>query len=279
MVSARIIYDQILSKLIGYYEADESSSIVYSLLERKFGVSKEDIVAGKQMPNPERIEQIIERLINYEPVQYISGLADFYGSTFRVNESVLIPRPETEELVDLIIKVNTLSSPHILDIGTGSGCIAVSLAKEIPTASVKATDISFEALQTAKENSKDHHANVEFYQHDILMENIPWESMDILVSNPPYVRTSEKEAMHLNVLDYEPHTALFVSDKEPLIFYQKIAEKGLVSLKPGGRIYFEINENYGLEIEILLQKLYSNVKIIKDIHGKDRIASAQKKLH
>ncbi len=231
----------------------------------------------------------IKDLKNNRPIQHILGKADFYGLKFIVNEHVLIPRQETEELVHLIIKENweeriknqesgnkTKDSRliTILDIGTGSGCIPIVLKKKIPLAIVYSIDISEKALEIAKVNAKLNEVDIQFVQQDILLDKpLPFEiKFDVIVSNPPYVRNLEQEQMHKNVLDFEPHLALFVSDEAPLIFYKSIADVALKSLKPEGKLYFEINEYLADEtIQMLLEKGFKNVELFKDINGKNRI--------
>lgn len=206
-----------------------------------------------------------------KPVQYITGKTAFCGLEFEVNENVLIPRPETEELVHLIAAQNTLPSPAILDIGTGSGAIAVSLAKLIPGSKVTAIDISPAALETAHANAIKNGVAVEFTECDILSGH-PGGTFDIIVSNPPYVTESEKESMRPNVLEYEPHGALFVSDNDPLLYYRRIAELGVSLLGNGGSLYFEINERFGQEIAGMMRKSgYSDMTVKKDIYERPRI--------
>ncbi len=233
----------------------------------------------------------IKDLKKNKPIQYILGKADFFGLKFIVNEYVLIPRQETEELVKLVIKEiqesrfknqDNLSSStliSILDVGTGSGCIPIVLKNKIPSAKVYSIDISEKAIEIAKQNAKSNAVDVEFIQHDILSEKqIVFSSeikFDIIVSNPPYIREFEKKQMHKNVLDYEPHIALFVNDDEPLLFYKAIADFAIKQLNPNGKIYFEINEVFGLETkEMLENKGFKNVSVVKDINDKNRILRA-----
>jgi release factor glutamine methyltransferase len=237
--------------------------------------------------DPEKIKEIIDRINQSEPVQYVLEETEFYGRKFKVNKNVLIPRPETEELVDLIIKENRKQKKiKVLDIGTGSGCIAITLGKELPEAEVYALDISKEALQTARENALMNNAKVELIEFDIISpvedkQNSPYlgqaklitHNLDIIVSNPPYVRESEKKQMHANVLDHEPYTALFVKDEDPLIFYEKIILFAKEHLTNGGKCYFEINEKFGEKIaELFLKNNFSDVRVIKDLQDKYRMA-------
>ena len=222
------------------------------------------------------IDNAIERLKKHEPIQYILGYCDFCGLRFKVTPATLIPRPETSELVEWIASEAT-GKESILDIGTGSGCIAISLAHKQPKSNVTAWDISNEALAIAAENSKANGQAVTFEQVDILAYQPTGEQFDIIVSNPPYIKESEKEAMHANVLDWEPHTALFVPDSDPLLFYRIIAKKGLTVLKPGGRLYFEINRSHGKEtMEMLAALGYTGIELRKDFAENDRMIRAVK---
>lgn len=222
------------------------------------------------------LDNAIERLKKQEPIQYILGYCDFCGLRFKVTPATLIPRPETSELVEWIAS-EAIGKERILDIGTGSGCIAVSLANKIPQSDVTAWDISTDALAVATENSKTNGCAVTFKQVDILAYQPTGELFDIIVSNPPYIKENEKEAMHANVLDWEPHTALFVPDCDPLLFYRTIAEKGLTILKSGGRLFFEINRAHGKEtIDMLLSLGYTAIELRKDFAENDRMIRAVK---
>ena len=213
------------------------------------------------------------------PIQYVIGKSWFYGMEFIVTNDVLIPRPETEELVKLVID-DAKKHPEsfsILDIGTGSGCIAVALKRKLPRCHVYALDISDEALKVAKQNAEKNNCEIHFMEGDILdsscLAKIP--ACSVIVSNPPYVKKSEMNSMHRNVVEYEPHTALFVSDENALVFYRAIAQAGKEKLKSGGTVYVEINETLGLETAILFQKEgYADVQLIKDMQGKDRMIKA-----
>lgn len=221
---------------------------------------------------------IIERLKTNEPIQYIIGEEEFFGLKFKVTTDTLIPRPETEELVELILKENKNFNPKasILDIGTGSGCIAISLAKYMPEAEVSAWDISAGALSVARVNADLNAVSVDMQQVDVLGDYPQNRKYDLIVSNPPYVMDSEKLEMTANVLDYEPHTALFVPDNKALLFYERIADVGRELLKSNGKLYFEINRAKGKDmVRMLIGKRYKNVSIIQDISGNDRIAVAQ----
>lgn len=240
-----------------------------------------DIYLGKDMILSEckerELENIIFRLQKNEPIQYIRGFAEFDGRRFKVAPGVLIPRPETVELVELIARENT-SARRLLDIGTGSGCIAISLDKKLPEAEVEAWDISEDALAIARENNKELAADVTFLQRDVLSDD--WEkapSFDVIVSNPPYVTEAEKKDMDANVLDWEPELALFVPDDDPLRFYRRIVDLGRELLLPDGKLYFEINQAYGRETaHILEMNQYHDVRVIRDIFGKERIVTANR---
>ena len=235
----------------------------------------------------QQFEKALQRLLQQEPIQYILGDTEFFGYPFQVNQHTLIPRPETEELVAWIIEdvknKNQENSQHkplnsnitILDIGTGSGCIPISLAKELPQAKVSSIDVSEEALQVARRNSTLNKVAVNFIQQDILKAECLPEKYDVIVSNPPYVRELEKEQMHQNVLDFEPELALFVENDDPLIFYRKIAKLAKNALTENGKLYFEINEYLPEEMVSLLEEIgYQNIELKKDIFGKFRMCKA-----
>ncbi len=240
-----------------------------------------DIYLGKDMILSEckerELENIIFRLQKNEPIQYIRGFAEFDGRRFKVAPGVLIPRPETVELVELVARENA-SARRLLDIGTGSGCIAISLDKKLPEADVEAWDISEDALAIARENNKELAADVTFLQRDVLSDD--WKkapSFDVIVSNPPYVTEAEKKDMDANVLDWEPELALFVPDDDPLRFYRRIVDLGRELLLPDGKLYFEINQAYGRETaHILEMNQYHDVRVIRDIFGKERIVTANR---
>ena len=222
------------------------------------------------------LEDAINRLQKHEPIQYIQGYSDFCGLRFKVTPATLIPRPETSELVEWVASEAT-GNERILDIGTGSGCIAVSLANKMPQSEVTAWDISAEALTVATENSRSNGTEVLFEQVDIIAYQPEEKQFDIIVSNPPYIKENEKSAMHSNVLDWEPHTALFVPDSDPLLFYRTIAKKGLTLLKPGGTLYFEINRAHGAETaDMLADYGYNNIELRKDFADNDRMIKAEK---
>jgi len=222
------------------------------------------------------LNSALQRLQNEEPIQYILGKTEFYGFSFLVNKNTLIPRPETEELVETILEgANAFKALQILDIGTGSGCIPISLAKKLPKATIFAIDVSKEALAIAKKNASRNNVAINFLQEDILKTEILAQKFDIIVSNPPYVRALEKVAIKNNVLANEPHLALFVEDNNPLIFYDKIANLAKKYLRKNGMLYFEINEYLGKEmIDLLVLKGFKDIQLKKDLFGKDRILKA-----
>ena len=226
-----------------------------------------------------RLNDTISRLQQGEPLQYIEGKAPFCGMDFLVTPATLIPRPETAELVDWIARDNTSQNPRILDLGTGSGCIAIALSKRIPEAAIEACDISHEALKVAKENGERNGAKVSFFHHDMLDHDTPLpHSYNVLVSNPPYIKQSESIDMERHVTEWEPHTALFVPDDDALRFYRAIAEIGQTdTLVPGGSIYVEINQQLGKEtVELFKSYGYKEVELRKDIYGNDRMISCKK---
>lgn len=265
------------------YPPQEVQSLCRIILREVCNYSASDLILNKDTILSENIRnktsQIVERLIVHEPIQYILGYTTFLDYLFEVTPHVLIPRPETEELCMLITKQAPATHPiRILDIGTGSGCIAISLALLLAQSQVTAWDISAEALAVAESNAHRLSAKVVFEQLDALA---PWHtppcSLDIIVSNPPYICDSEKEEMENNVLDYEPHTALFVPDNDPLRFYRAIAQQGYQALRQGGRLFFEINQAYGKEcLEMVSETGYTAFEVRKDIFGRDRFLIATK---
>lgn len=261
------------------YSPSETDQIIYLIFEHLLNYSKIEIHINQNDIITDviskKIEDILTGLKKHRPIQYILGNAYFYDLSFKVNEHVLIPRQETEELVRWIIDDNKEKKLNIIDIGTGTGCIAVALAKNIEKSTVFACDKSQKIIDIASENAERNNVAVNFIKKDILNEGEDNIKYDIIVSNPPYVCESEKEMMRPNVLEYEPHSALFVSDEDPLLFYRKIAMFGLKNLKKPGAIYFEINERYGNNVVDLLNLLnYSKVELRQDINRKDRMVRA-----
>ena len=266
-----------LKEMNGFYPENEIKSMFYISIEHLLGYNRSDtIIKSENYLFPYfKIEftEIIERLKKKEPIQYILNETTFYGLTFSCRKGVLIPRPETEELVDWIIKDNENSEKRYLDIGTGSACIIVCLAKNLK-GDFHAIDVSENALREAKQNVKRNNVNVNLKKFDILNSDLLgfW---DVIVSNPPYVLESERKYMHQNVLAWEPELALFVKDKSPLLFYERIANQSTKVLNKNGILYFEINEKYGNEtVEILTQKGFVNIELKKDINEKDRMVKA-----
>ena len=284
MNSSKILFNQLVSEITPVYEENEAKSIIYLLLEHYLNLSKTDIFLDKNTSQSIDFQEIIKRIKSQEPIQYIIGETEFYGRKFKVTPDTLIPRPETEELVQLTINNYQLSiinivekhKIRILDIGTGSGCIAISLACELLDAQVFAYDISGEALKVAKENAVKNKANVIFEKVNILEPfTVHHSPFTVIVSNPPYVMNAEKAEMERNVLEYEPHLALFVEDNDPLIFYRKIAEFSAKNLIDKGLCVVEINQAFGLETaELFWNQGFSEVEVLKDMFGKDRMVKA-----
>ena len=268
----------IRKELAGIYAKGEIESLIFLIFEKLKGYSRTQLLLAneEQLSEDDRnkIEKIIARLKNHEPIQYILEITEFYSLPFYAVPGVLIPRPETEELVQWIIQENKHLKPSILDIGTGTGCIAISLQKNIPQSTVLACDISPVCLEAARRNSILNGSEVSIFEYDILNDTpeVVFPELDVIVSNPPYIRETEKPRMEKNVLEYEPELALFVPDENPLIFYEKIADFSRIHLKNRGRLYFEINEALGLECSVMLQaKGFSEITLKKDIHDKDRM--------
>lgn len=284
-------YNELWCQLTQIYDEGEAKAIARMTYEERFGLTLSDIYLGRETQlsaaDQTELEEIAKRLLQGEPIQYVLGQADFCGRTFMVNEHVLIPRPETEELCNW--KPLPLPSPKgegakILDIGTGSGCIAITLAAMYPEAQVIGWDISEDALEVAKINAIRNNVNVSFEQVDVL--NLPsplpfgggrGEALSLIVSNPPYICNKERAAMAVNVLEYEPHTALFVPDDDPLLFYRAIAQYGQTALKAGGWLYFEINPLYAREMCDMLRIMsYHDIELKADQYGKQRMIRAQR---
>ena len=287
-------WHQLTRELSAHYPIGEAKALIRTIQEVRFGLTPVDICLGKDKQfstlEREELENILERLKKREPIQYILGSADFGGYTFTVNPSVLIPRPETEELVNWICAESPIQNPQILDIGTGSGCIAITLKKRMTESQVTAFDISKEALKTAQQNAENLQAKVTFCETDILKylpeqransSNKDYEKntspscseqWDIIVSNPPYICTDEAQDMDSQVLEHEPHTALFVPNTDPLLFYRAIGHYALTHLHPGGLLFFEINQVYGRETKELLEHLgLKQVEIRRDLYERERM--------
>jgi len=281
------VEQQFIDELADLYDAGEARQLYILLLEDQLGWSRHDYLLHKQeLVDDQRINGLLNALSalkKAEPIQYILGYAWFMGMKLKVNPSVLIPRPETEELVQLIIDQQRSAHndlPKIIDIGTGSGCIPIALKRALPGAFLYALDIFKEALEVAKQNANAHRVSIECIQADILEWDVAFQTnqlFDTVVSNPPYITDREQREMHPNVLAYEPHRALFVDNCAPLLFYEHISAFSMKHLRPGGNLYFEINRNYGLEVcDLLRKKGFVNIQLHQDLHGADRIVHAKK---
>jgi len=271
---------QFIKELSPFYDAYEAESFFYLILEDKHQLRQIDLALNHELAFDENDfviwDELLKQLKKEVPIQYLLGKTNFYGLDFEVNENVLIPRPETEELVEWIINENTSPDKNrkikILDIGTGTGCIAISLAKNLPNAEVFGIDVSKKAIETAKRNAIRNDVDVTFMFLDVLETEEFTCQFDVIVSNPPYVRNLEKVEIKKNVLDYEPHLALFVEDTDPLIFYRKIASLAQNGLQKKGKLYFEINQYLGKEMIDLLENMnFENVELRKDIYDNDRM--------
>lgn len=274
------VYLHIKKELSPFYGEGEASAMAKWISSDILHLSTMELYTGKDMNFSTKawkeVEDILARLKQREPLQYILQEAPFCGLSFHVEKGVLIPRPETEELVEWIVSdCQKAGKVRILDIGTGSGCIPVTLAERLPEAEVASCDISAEALRVAAANVKRYGDKVTLFQADILQDELPDCQVDVLVSNPPYITDSERKDMEANVLDWEPELALFVPDTDPLRFYRRIAQKGLDWLTEGGALYFEINRAYGAETVRMLEACgYRDIALRKDLSGNDRMIKA-----
>ncbi len=274
---------QYMQELLAYYDQREAESLLTILVQYFFGLSQSGLITNADFRLSEsemlQLHFAVKDLKKYRPVQYIIGETEFFDLKIKVNKAVLIPRPETEELVQLIINNEKQRDLNILDIGTGSGCIAIALKKNIPFVQLTGIDISDAAIELASENAENNKLNIAFAELNILDQR-QWNLLgqfDIIVSNPPYVTNAEKNRMDNNVLNYEPHQALFVADNDALVFYKEIFHFSENHLRQNGKIYFEINEEKGNEIvELAKSKNFVNVKLHKDINGKNRFVSGSK---
>lgn len=285
-MNLKSLQDYFRQELNPLYESEEVDVFFFWILETCFQCKKIDFVLGKDKlvsaADSEKWNQYIDALKRYEPIQYLLGTSNFYGLDFKVNPHTLIPRPETEELVDWMLKdianINpSVSDLKILDIGSGSGCIPITLAKHLPLAKIVSMDVSESALEVAQQNAVSNGVAVDFILQNILeLDRFP-NAFDIMVSNPPYVRNSEKKDMKTNVLKYEPSLALFVSDEDPLIFYRKIAVLSYQNLNEDGLLYFEINQYLAQETYDLLEKVgFKNIELKNDFRGNPRMMRAKK---
>lgn len=269
--------DYFKNELDGVYDKSELEQLLQITFFHFFKLNRIGLTLNKDdklsSDDLSIIEGVVHDLKQYKPLAQILGEWELFGLSLKVNEDILIPRPETEELIQLILNENN-NPLSILDIGTGSGCIALAIKKNLPRSIVSAFDVSKKALDVASENARINELDITFREIDILNWKKLDEEYDLIVSNPPYIPNKEKTLMARNVLDYEPHLALFVEDDEPLLFYNTIANFALSHLKKSGKLYFEINENYGNEVkDLLIAKKFKNVNIVKDINEKDRIVS------
>lgn len=282
IMTVSALVDLFRQELVPIYGKGEVEQFIALAFEDVLEYSKLDIFMHGQEAIPNdliaRFFEILEKLKESKPIQYILGKTVFYGLPLQVNKHVLIPRSETEELIHWILKAEGKKPETILDLGTGSGCIALALKDQIKSARVYGADISIAALNVAKNNAIDNDLQVEFFQFDIIsQESLGFMKFDLIVSNPPYVRISEKEWMEKNVLNNEPHLALFVEEEDPLLFYRKIVDLAEGHLNKHGRLFFEINEAYGAEVvQLLKDRGFENVTMKKDFNGKDRMVSGLK---
>ncbi len=277
-VDSKHLFRQLVMELTVEESQDEKEAMVFWILEHELGLSRTEVLSGRElMTNDSAITGIMQRVNQGEPLQYILGEAQFYGRKFMVGRGVLIPRPETELLVKSVVDhfKDHPQNPSILDIGTGSGCIAITVSLELPPAFVHATDVSPAALEIARKNSERMHAKVQLHHHDILKNALTFGPLDVVVSNPPYILERERPALATNVVDHEPGGALFVPDNKPLQFHIAIATKARDALKRGGLLITEINERKGRDTAALFESLgYIDVNILNDLDGKNRFVSA-----
>jgi release factor glutamine methyltransferase len=282
MHNSKVLFQEFLKKITSTGNIEELRSIAYLVFENLFGFTKIDILTNRRIDVTDyavdQLARIAQRIATHEPIQYILGEAEFFNRKFFIDTNVLIPRPETEELVMLVkqqVKAKkSKDAVRVMDIGTGSGCIPITLALEISDIKVFATDISDGALAIARKNATTLNANVTFFRSDILLDEIPEQNLDVIVSNPPYIALREKSFMMANVVEFEPHLALFVPDNDPLLFYKAIGLKSKKALKPNGLLFVEINEQFGKSVgDLFLNYGYTDINIIKDISGKERIVS------
>ncbi len=277
--NSKDLFHELVSRLTLNADKGEMESMIYFVMHSIFGVRREHILANRELVyDDEELNQIVNRINANEPVQYILQEADFLGRLFYVDARVLIPRPETELLVEEVLNfIRPKAAARILDIGTGSGCIAVSLARERDDVTVYALDVSAQAIEVAHKNSLTFNTSIDFFEVDVLRQPLPVQDLDVIVSNPPYVTEAESFRMAPNVLDYEPHLALFVPDRDALVFYKAIASSAVNALVVGGGVFVEINEQFGEQVAALFRSIgFRDVQVIKDLDGKDRIVKGIK---
>ena len=278
MMNSKTLFRDFVNRIELLESREEIHSMAYLVFENIFGLTRTAILAEESVNLNEttrnRLDEIVARINRFEPVQYILGESFFYGRSFNVDRAVLIPRPETEELIRLVIdfvRKSNRKNYRVLDIGTGSGCIAITLALELNDIEVIGTDTSSEALVTASANAEKLKASVKYLNHDVLNSKLPF-SVDIIASNPPYIGWDQFNTMSKNVVDYEPKVALFVDSEDPLLYYKAIAKRARESLTPAGLLAVEINERFGKEVQrLFLANDLVEVEIIQDTFGKDRI--------
>ena len=281
IIPAKMLLEELIGKLASGYDARESGNIAKELLLHFCQLDKVKIALNERihldLTTKESLDHALRRLLNQESLQYILGSVEFYGFTLKTDSRALIPRPETEELVDWVVQDNrTGASLKVLDIGTGTGCIAIALAKFLPKARVAALDLSEAALELAGENAELNQVRVDFHQSNVLNEALPGQ-YDLIVSNPPYIPMADVAKMATNVLDFEPGLALFVDDEQPLVFYERITKLARHHLKPQGKLYFEIHEDFGPQvIEVLTKSGFREVELKQDLQGKDRMIKSEK---
>ncbi|MBC7400122.1 MAG: peptide chain release factor N(5)-glutamine methyltransferase [Mucilaginibacter sp.] len=284
METVKDVFAIFKQELAVLYDPQETEAITLTVLTELLNTSKGIIKAFPEkeltLTQQEEINNILTQLKTGKPLQYTLGYAEFYGLKFLVNPDTLIPGTETEELVQWVLNevavAGAVAVGNILDIGTGTGCIAISLKKNLPNAQVSAIDISAEALKTAKQNADLNEVDVNFIEADILNSQLTTHNLQLIISNPPYVTLEDKKRMHTNVTDFEPHTALFVPEDDPLIFYKAIADYAVANLVKGGLLFFEINESLGEEtVELLESKGFKNVELRQDMSGRDRMVKSR----
>jgi release factor glutamine methyltransferase len=280
IVSVNALSQQIQAAISSKYPATEAKAIAHAYLNMKCGVNTLDILLEKSVEEPEGFATDLRQLAVGVPLQYVTGKAYFFDRLFSLNAATLIPRPETEELVSQVLKLVGNGNKRVLDVGTGSGCIAISLALEAPQSQVSAWDVAVEAITKAQENANYLGAQVSFQHQDVFAWEQDINTWDIIVSNPPYVLDAEKVEMEAHVLNHEPHLALFVPNEDPLKFYRVIGEMAQQRLTPGGFLCFEINRAFGQQNVALAEvQGFENIQLLKDFHGNDRMLIAQRSSH
>jgi release factor glutamine methyltransferase len=278
LMNAKALLERIIGEITLPESREEKQSIALFVMEKLYGLDLTRVLTTEYVHDVQEstLDAIVQRINRHEPLQYIFQEAHFFGMTFSVTPAVLIPRPETEQLIELVMaETGNKQGVTLLDVGTGSGCIAISLAKSLSNAQVYALDVSDAALAIARKNADALQATVLFDKYDVLLDKLPYRNLSAIVSNPPYVMRSEMQKMDANVVAYEPHLALFVPDDDALIFYKGIANQAKTILAPDGKIFVEINEQLGLTVcEVFRSAGFSKTKIVKDIFKKDRIVTA-----